>query len=81
VIGCALILAFLACCIDESTLGSGKELMTNLLFTKNKYTHWYTSIVRIIGPIVTFCSGGAGGVFAPALSAGACIGSFFSHVF
>src|SRR4249919_2147906 len=37
--------------------------------------------MRIAGPMLSFTAGGAGGVFAPALSAGASIGSLFSSWF
>ena len=36
---------------------------------------------RFIGPILSFTSGAAAGIFAPSLSAGAAIGSFFSSFF
>jgi chloride channel protein, CIC family len=78
VTGCALIIAALAYFVDERVLGSGKELMTTALFTHDKYTVWYMPILRLAGPIFSFTTGAAGGVFAPALSAGASIGSLLS---
>ena len=71
----SLILASLAFFIDDTVLGSGKGLMTSTLFGTDKYLSWYTPLLRIAGPILSFTVGGAGGVFAPALSAGASIGS------
>lgn len=37
--------------------------------------------MRIFGPILSFNTGAAGGVFAPALGAGASVGSFLSGLF
>ena len=78
VVGCALVIASLAFFIDERVLGSGKELMTTSLFTSEKYNSWYMPLLRIAGPIFSFTTGAAGGVFAPALSAGASIGATLS---
>jgi len=77
----ALILAGLAFFIDAGTLGSGKDLMEHTLFESDKHVAWYTPLLRIVGPILSFTSGGAGGVFAPALSAGAGIGAMVSGWF
>ncbi|HWK08151.1 MAG TPA: chloride channel protein [Puia sp.] len=74
VTGCALLIASLAFFVDTRVLGSGKELMTTSLFTNEKYMHWYVPLLRFIGPIFSFTTGAAGGVFAPALSAGASLG-------
>ena len=78
IIGCALLLAATAFFIDERVLGSGKELMTTSLFTANKYNPWYMPILRFAGPLLSFTTGASGGVFAPALSAGASIGATIS---
>ncbi len=59
-------------------VSTGKTLMTTALFTANKYNSWYVSLLRIVGPIFSFTTGASGGVFAPALSAGASIGAMFS---
>ena len=72
---CGLIIVTIAFFIDERVLGSGKELMTKVLFTQDKQVSWYTAIFRMAGPILSFTTGAAGGVFAPALSAGAAVGS------
>ncbi len=76
-----LIFAFTACFIDQQILGSGKELMNSVLFSPGKYVSWHTVLVRIAGPIISFNTGAAGGVFAPALTAGASIGAFISQLF
>jgi H+/Cl- antiporter ClcA len=77
-LGCSLILALLAVFINESVLGSGKELLTTSLFTPNKYSIWYIPLLRIAGPILSFTTGASGGIFAPGLSAGGSIGSVVS---
>lgn len=73
-----LIIAATAYFVNAGVLGSGKELMNTVLFTDNKGASWHTALARIIGPILCFNTGAAGGVFAPALAAGASIGAFLS---
>ena len=72
---CGLAIALLAVLVDERMFGSGKEIMFETLFTDHKHVEWYVPILRIIGPILSFSTGVAGGIFAPALSAGASIGA------
>ena len=55
--------------------------MENTLFTDNKYVSWYTPLLRTAGPLFSFTTGAAGGVFAPALGAGASIGSLVASWF
>lgn len=74
----ALIIACIAYFINREVLGSGKEIMERVLFTNNKHEDWYVPFLRMIGPALAFTSGGAGGIFAPALSAGASLGSVIS---
>lgn len=74
----ALIIASIAYFINHEILGSGKEIMERVLLTDEKQEDWYVPIIRMIGPAIAFTSGGAGGIFAPALSAGASIGSVIS---
>ncbi|WP_226064968.1 chloride channel protein [Kaistella polysaccharea] len=71
----ALIIASLAYFVNQEILGSGKGIMQRVLFTDNKNEEWYMPLFRMLGPALSFTSGGAGGIFAPALSAGASIGS------
>ncbi len=72
---CALTIVTIAYFFDDKILGSGKELMENTLFTSDKYSSWYVPGLRIAGPVLSFTTGAAGGVFAPSLSAGASVGS------
>jgi len=78
---CSLLMVCLAIFVNKNILGSGKDLMAGVLFSNDKYVPWYLPLLRIIGPVFSFTSGAAGGVFAPALSAGASIGSLFSGWF
>lgn len=78
VIICALIIAFLGIFVSGRMFWSGKEIMTTTLFTANKGVEWYVPLLRMAGPVLCFTTGGAGGVFAPALSAGASIGSLMA---
>ena len=49
--------------------------MTTSLFSTHKYNSWYMPLLRIAGPVFSFTTGASGGVFAPALSAGASMGA------
>lgn len=79
-VGCALVIAFISFFISREVLGSGKEIMERVLFTPDKHEDWYVPILRMFGPALSFTSGGAGGIFAPALTAGASIGSVISGI-
>lgn len=77
---CALVVASIAYFVNREMLGSGKDIMERILFTDQKTEDWYVPILRMLGPALAFTSGGAGGIFAPALSTGATIGSVFAGV-
>jgi H+/Cl- antiporter ClcA len=81
VIGCSLAMVFLAYFVNSEVLGSGKDIMQKTLFTTDKYVHWYTPLLRIAGPLFSFTTGAAGGIFAPALGAGASVGSLVASWF
>ncbi len=78
VLVCGLVVALLGFISRTELIGSGKIIMTDVLFTSNKYLPWYAPLIRITGSIFSFSTGAAGGIFAPALSSGACIGSVLS---
>jgi H+/Cl- antiporter ClcA len=78
VIICGLIVALLGFISSTEMIGSGKTIMTGILFTTNKYVPWYAPLIRVTGSVFSFSTGAAGGIFAPALSSGACIGSVLS---
>ena len=75
---CGLLVALLGYLGHMELIGSGKGIMTRVLFSVDKYLPWYVPLVRITGSIISFSTGAAGGIFAPALSSGACIGSVLS---
>lgn len=81
VIVCAIIIVTLAMVFDKAVLGSGKGLMQSILFTNDKHLSWMTPLLRIVGPIISFTTGAAGGIFAPSLTAGASVGSLFAGLF
>ncbi len=76
-----LVIASVAFFSNEAILGSGKDLMNDCLFTADKHRHWHTVVARIAGPILSFNTGAAGGVFAPSLAAGASVGAWLSGLF
>jgi H+/Cl- antiporter ClcA len=78
---CGLLIAFFSFFVTPYALGSGKEFMTTILFSSQKYTAWYVPLLRIVDSVLSFTSGAAGGIFAPALSSGAAIGSVIAHWF
>lgn len=81
IIALALIVACISYFIDDHILGSGKDLMNTVLFTDNKTIHWYTVVFRMLGPALAFNTGAAGGIFSPALAAGAAVGALLAEVF
>lgn len=70
-----IIMAAIIYFLGKETMGSGKEIMDRTLFTSDKEVEWYMPFARIAGLITSFSFGGAGGVFAPSLSAGASMGA------
>jgi H+/Cl- antiporter ClcA len=81
VICAALIVSGIAFFLNSEILGSGKDLMNRSLFTEQKDVSWLTVLMRLVGPVISFNTGAAGGVFAPALAAGSSVGSFVSDIF
>jgi H+/Cl- antiporter ClcA len=75
---CGFLVALLGYFSHIEWIGSGKKVMTDILFTSNKYLPWYSPLIRMSGSVISFVTGAAGGIFAPALSSGACIGSVLS---
>jgi H+/Cl- antiporter ClcA len=77
----SLLLFLTAYFISSSALGSGKETMIALLFGKESTPSLLLVFSRFVGPLLSFISGGAGGIFAPALSCGATMGATMSTYF
>ncbi|MCD8528721.1 MAG: chloride channel protein [Chitinophagales bacterium] len=78
-LGSGLILASFAYFLSPTLLGSGKEIIINKLFATEKEMVWYIPLLRILGSVLSFSSGAAGGIFAPSLSAGASVGTVFAQ--
>jgi H+/Cl- antiporter ClcA len=76
-----LVFALIAYFISPDILGSGKDIINSFLFTENKQGGWDTTLLRMAGPIISFNTGAAGGVFAPALATGASVGAYVSNLF
>jgi H+/Cl- antiporter ClcA len=76
-----LTVAMIAYFLNNQILGSGKDLMNQKLFTNNKTATWDTVLMRMIGQVLAFNTGAAGGVFAPSLAAGASVGGYVSSLF
>ncbi len=81
ILGCATILVIMAAIFGSNALGSGKQVMQTVLFTSDRHAHWYVPLLRICSSMVSFTTGAAGGIFAPALAAGAAVGSVVSGWF
>lgn len=75
VAGVGLLFAAMIYLAGPEAGGSGKDMMNHLLFSDNKSTEWYDFPTRFLGPILSYHSGGAGGIFATSLSAGATLGA------
>jgi H+/Cl- antiporter ClcA len=81
IIVCAILLVCLSYFVNQKAFGSGKDIMTRVLFTSEKNLPWYMPLLRIMSQVISFTTGAAGGVFAPALSAGCCVGSVIAEWF
>jgi H+/Cl- antiporter ClcA len=62
--------------VGEHAMGSGKHVLLDLLF-RDQSSNFPEALARVFGSILTYAAGGAGGIFAPSLAAGATIGSLF----
>lgn len=78
---CAILLVILSYFVNQKAFGSGKDIMTQVLFTGEKNLPWYMPMLRVASQVISFTTGAAGGVFAPALSAGCCVGSVMAEWF
>jgi len=79
VITCGLLFATLVFYTGNETVGSGKPLLTDLLFNADRNVSWHAFPSRFFGSILSYAAGGAGGIFAPSLSIGAALGDTISN--
>lgn len=79
--GCGFLLALSILFVDQRTAGPGREVIIHLLFKDSGTGDWKLALSRFFAPLISYLSGGAGGIFAPALAAGgaigACLGNWF----
>jgi H+/Cl- antiporter ClcA len=80
VVGCGLLLAGLAYVVGPDGVGTGKPIINRLLFQNSGVTPAYLFPVRFAGMALSYSSGGAGGVFATSLSAGALLGDALARL-
>ncbi len=62
------------------SIGAGREALIALLFN-HASIDWKIALARFITPLLTYISGVSGGVFAPSLSVGGCLGYLFATLF
>lgn len=74
------IFAIIAVYFNAKIMGPGREIILDALFTDHPMD-WSVPVVRFMGPILSYLSGGAGGIFAPSLAAGGSIGGYISQFF
>jgi H+/Cl- antiporter ClcA len=83
--GFAIVCAVLVgCCymwLGPHAIGSGKMLLESYLFSEALVPQGKDIAARLLGPLFSFSTGAAGGIFAPALSAGAAIGGYIGSWF
>ncbi|MCB0350646.1 MAG: chloride channel protein [Bdellovibrionales bacterium] len=75
----SLLFATLVFFVGLSSVGSGKEIISDILF-KQLPVSFPVAMGRILGPLLASLSGASGGVFAPALAAGAAVGEWMGNI-
>jgi H+/Cl- antiporter ClcA len=65
--------------LNREASGSGLEVINAILF-KGVKAGWELSVLRILGSLLFYISGAAGGIFAPSLAAGACLASWIADL-
>lgn len=74
VLAIGFIFALIIYYTGNQSIGSGRHLISDLLFNENFVMNWYSFPSRFFGTILSYISGGAGGIFAPSLAIGASLG-------
>lgn len=78
---CGLAVAALFSWRGLEALGSGREVIIELLRDPNREGAWALAAVRGFGNFFTFAGGVVGGIFAPALATGASLGAWLAPLF
>ncbi len=76
--GCGLLLGLLSLYVDNRMAGPGRETVVDLLFKDSSHADFKLAVGRFFSPMISYLSGGAGGIFAPSLAAGGSIGGFLA---
>ncbi|MCC7440672.1 MAG: chloride channel protein [Bdellovibrionales bacterium] len=79
-VACGLGVAALFHHLHREALGPGREVMLNILFRGEEPPDGRVFAARFFAPILTYLAGCAGGIFAPALAAGAAAGAWLDHL-
>lgn len=80
VFGFGLTFALIVNVVGDFATGCGKHVLLDLLFRDKHSATALESVARYVGGVLSYSIGGAGGVFAPSLAAGATIGSWFQSI-
>jgi H+/Cl- antiporter ClcA len=73
VLGISMLFAVMVFFTGSFSMGTGKHLINEILFTTEDLP-WFTFPARMIGSLLSFSIGGAGGIFSTSLSSGAALG-------
>ncbi|MBK8499677.1 MAG: chloride channel protein [Flavobacteriales bacterium] len=76
---CSLLFATTVYFTGDTALGSGHHLLEGHLFGDTVDPSWRDVTGRLLGPLFSFSSGGAGGIFAPSLASGAAVGGWLTE--
>lgn len=69
------------CChFGTDSMGAGIPLISKLLFSTEAQVDWTVSLGRFVFPFLGYMAGGASGLLAPALAAGAVVGRQFNDL-
>lgn len=79
-VGVGLLIAAFGWLLGPEVLGGGSDLVTRVLFEDERRVGIGMVLGRFFAPLVSTAAGGATGVFAPALAAGASIGAMFADL-
>ncbi len=78
---CSLLLSAIVVFFETRGAGSGRGVVTQLLFSDPSEGTWELMAARFVTPILSYLTGCAGGIFAPSLAAGGSIGAFLANSF